>query len=389
MQDFLETKGLDVRWYDRFHEIPEKAYRQLAGDQKSPFLDYNWLCWLEDSGSVSPVHGWEPRHLALWQGSELRALAPLWLRNHSWGEFVFDFMWADAAAQLGVPYYPKLVGMSPLTPSDAYYFLVAPHHDSKALSARLWQEIQAFMDKEGIVTCAFNWVDKNWTPEMRERGFLLWEHQSYLWTNPGFHGFEDYLEGFSKNQRRNIRRERQKIVQAGLEVRVIQGSEITEKDFLSMYGFYKATNDRFGPWAAKFLNQEFFKGLQQRAAGSVVLFAAYEKNGGKALAMSMLLFNKRRLIGRYWGSRVRVDSLHFELCYYAPIQWAIEQGILEFDPGFGSPHKVRRGFRAVSSHSLHYFTEPLMTRLMENYLYQLNQDNQEQIDYLNSLLPLK
>ncbi|HSH70541.1 MAG TPA: GNAT family N-acetyltransferase [Deferrisomatales bacterium] len=376
------------RWLRSIAEVPKDAWDSLAGALDVPILEWEWLRQLERSGSVRPETGWVPLHLTLWRGTELVGAAPLYAKAHSEGEFVWDHAWADVARRLGAPYYPKLVGMSPATPITGYRFLVAPGEDEGRLTDLLLGAIDVLCRETGLTGVSFPYADPTWQGCLVERGFLAWRHQSYGWENPGLADFEQYLAAFTRGQRRNIRRERAAVAGAGVAVQSRTGREIRPADLRAMYRFYARTNARFGPWAAKYLSAEFFTGLGDGYRHRLLLFAAYREGREDPLAMSLLLTKGQGLYGRFWGSDEQVDGLHFELCYYAPIQWAIEHGVRRFDPGIGGEHKVRRGFRAVPNHSLHRFTDPRLQAVMAANLEHLNAAEQSRIEALNRAIPL-
>jgi hypothetical protein len=325
--------------------------------------------------------------MTLWKGTDLRAAAPLYVKSHSIGEFVWDHVWADVASQLGTQYYPKLVGMSPATPAIGYRFLIAPGEDEEAITATMLRQIQEFCDKNDLSGCAFNFVDEDWRPLLERLGYNAWRHQSFGWTNDGYRTFDDYLARFNKNQRKNIRRERRSMADQGLELRALTGEEIPEHYFAIMYRYYRNTNDQFGMWAARYLNREFFLRLTGYRHRILLVTAHTEGSKDDPVAMSFLLTKGDVLIGRYWGSADFYNHLHFNACYYTPIEWAINNGIRWFDPGAGSSHKIRRGFHAVANHSLHWFRDQRLNMVMSQYIHQVNDAEQEHIEYLNDALP--
>jgi hypothetical protein len=343
---------------------------------------------MEASGSMRPETGWLPIHLTVWAGTELLAAAPLYVKGHSEGEFVWDYIWADVAGRLGIPYYPKMVGMSPATPVTGYRFLMAPGEDEHGLTAAMVQSIDDLCRQNNMAGLSFNYVDPQWLTVMEDLGFVAWKHQSYVWENPGFSSFEDYLWSFDKNQRRNIRRERKKLSEQNLTIKPFSGERITLELLEKMYRFYERTNAQFGPWAAKYLNREFFTGLFDDYRHRILLLGACDReNDGDPVGMSFLLRKGEQLYGRYWGSTGHYDSLHFNACYYGPIEWAIANGVRRFDPGIGSSHKVRRGFQAISNWSLHRFYDPNLARIMAQHIGEINRMEQERIDSLNQAAP--
>ena len=384
-----DSNKFTILWKRRMSEIDRDAWDSLALPLKTPILEWEWLRLLEDSGSIVPERGWLPLHLTIWSGDRLAAAAPLYIRSHSMGDFVFDYMWADAAEQLGIEYYPKMIGMSPVTPVEGYRFLIAPEQDEQQLTAVMMKAIDTFCRRNKIASLSFHYVDPTWREQIETLGFTVWQHQSYLWTNPGLESFEGYLQLFNKNQRRNIRRERRQMVSQGIRIRPFRGDEIPEGFFPKMYAFYQRTNDQFGPWAAKYLTRDFFLGLTPAFRRRLLLLAAFtESDPAEPIGMSFLLIKGDRLWGRYWGSSGWYDSLHFNACYYSPIEWAIGNRIKSFDPGIGSTHKLRRGFRAVTNYSLHRLYDDRLRALMEMNIDRINRSEQQQVDELNRALPL-
>lgn len=379
---------LQPRWFSRFSDLPADAWTALTAALPTPILEADWLAHLEDSGSISPDTGWTPRHLTLWDGEQLVAAAPLWLKDHSWGEFVYDFGFAQAAGQMGRSWYPKLVGMSPATPSTGYRFLTAPGYDRAELVAQLLDIIEAWCRDSGVASLQFNFAEADFRAELEAAGFLAWTHQHYAFRQPAGTTFDDYLARFDKNQRRNIKREVQSLADQGLSIRLVTGEEAPDHWFALMGELYDRTNDKFGPWAAKFLEPAFFSGLE-KIRRHFVLAAAFEGDSAEPFALSFLLKKGQKLIGRYWGTRVEYPELYFNLCYYAPIRWALENGYTEFDPGAGSSLKIRRGFVAEPNWSLHKFFDRSLERLFRHFLPQVNAQEEGQIAQLNAGLPFK
>jgi predicted N-acyltransferase len=377
-----------LEWVQDISLIPKEAWNALADPLQTPILEWEWLHRMEVSGSMRPETGWLPIHLTVWRAAELVAAAPLYVKGHSEGEFVWDYMWADVAGRLGIAYYPKMVGMSPATPVTGYRFLVAQGEDEQLLGWIMVRAIDDLCRKNSMAGLSFNYVDPKWMPVMEDLGFIAWKHQSYLWKNPGFTNFEEYLWSFDKNQRRNIRRERKKLSEQNLRIQSFRDDQITVELLETMYRFYELTNAQFGPWAAKYLNLEFFTGLFEDYRHRILLLGAYDqRRNGDPVGMSFLLRKGEQMYGRYWGSNGHYDSLHFNACYYSPIEWAIENGIRNFDPGIGSTHKVRRGFEATANWSLHRFYDPTLARIMAQHIGQINRMEQDRIDALNQALP--
>jgi predicted N-acyltransferase len=379
-----------VAWISKIGEIPQVEWDALAMPLKTPFLEWKWLHNMETSGSTTARSGWLPNHLTVWRDRSLIAAAPLYIKGHSYGEFIFDHQWADVAARLGIEYYPKLLGMSPFTPAEGYRFLIAPGEDEDELTGIMVNAIDHFCNHNQISGCNFLYVDPEWRLVMERHGFSSWLHHGYIWQNQGFQTFDDYLNAFNANQRRNIKRERKAVGTAGLYLKALTGEEIPRSLFPLMYNFYSDTCDKFGWWGSKYLTKKFFEQLHSSYSERVVFFAAYsEMDDLHPVGMSFCLTKGDRLYGRYWGSLQEIDCLHFDACYYAPIEWAIQNGIQLFDPGAGGRHKKRRGFPASANYSLHRFYNSRLSQILRSHIHQVNDLEQQEIDAINQDLPFK
>ena len=385
---YPQTSAYSISWIQNIADIDRDQWDALAKLLPTPFLEWDWLRLMELSGSTTAKTGWLPHHLIVRRGSDLVAAAPMYIKGHSAGEFVFDHVWADVAGRMGIAYYPKIIGMSPFTPMTGYRFLMAPGEDVPGLTAAMMTEIDRLCQRHQLSGSSFLFADPQWHREMLDLGYFGWQHQSYAWLNRGYKNFDDYLAIFNSNQRRNIKRERLAIEKQGLSLKTLTGNSIPRTLFSLMYRFYEHTNDKFGPWGCRFLTESFFEGLYERYRHRLVFFAAYDsKDASLPVGMSMLVTKGKQLYGRYWGCNRLINSLHFNACYYAPIEWAVNHGIERFDPGAGGAHKIRRGFTSVPSFSLHRFSDPRMLQIMQNHIGEINRLEQEQIDALNHELP--
>lgn len=383
-----KAQQYSVAWITKIADISQASWDALAMSLKTPFLEWNWLNNLETSGSATGKNGWLPHHLTVWRDKQLIACAPLYIKSHSYGEFVFDNQWADLAQRLGVQYYPKLMGMTPFTPAEGYRFLIAEGEDEDELTGVMVSAIDYFCDRHNISGCNFLYVDPVWRQRMEQHGFSAWLHHSYIWQNQGYQNFEGYLGTFNANQRRNIKRERKAVETAGLLVKTLTGDEIPQPMFGQMYAFYENTCDKFGWWGSKYLTKRFFEQLHDNYRDRVLFVAAYSKEDDRQpMGMSFCLYKGDRLYGRYWGSLQEIDCLHFDACYYTPIEWAIDRGIQTFDPGAGGRHKKRRGFPATPNYSLHRFYNNRLAQILKSYIGQINEREQAEIDAVNQDLP--
>ena len=247
---------IQISWCDKIAQIPKAEWDTLAQPLKTPFLEWEWLNNMETSGSVTARNGWQPCHLIIRQNKELIAAAPLYLKGHSYGEFVFDHQWADLSYRLGREYYPKMLGMTPFTPAEGYRFLISPEENEREITKIMVKEIDNFCEGNQISSCNFLFVDPDWKEIMLDWGYSPWLHHSYIWSNKNFGTFDDYLKIFKTNQRRNIKRERKAVGKSGLKLAVLTGNDIPQDLFPLIYRFYSNTCDKFY-WGSKYLNRQF------------------------------------------------------------------------------------------------------------------------------------
>ncbi len=383
-------------------DIPRADWDALAAPYGNPLLGWGFLALLEESLSITPQTGWTPAHALARRDGELVAAAPFYIKTHSWGEFVFDFEFAEIAKRAKADWYPKLVGMVPATPAPAWRVLVCaasralPGEEGRLSLAVIDAAAQAARDA-GLGGAHILWPEAETAVLLRGRdsGWAMWDHQAFLWIDDGYRDFGGYLDSFSKNMRRNVRRERDSVAAAGVTTRFVGSQEAATTPALlaTMADFYESHNDKFGPWAAKFLERDFFLRLPEFMPDGWSLSAAFEGGPAKAasepVALAFLLEGKDRLYGRFWGARREVPGLHFELCYYLPIEYALSKGIGSFDPGMGSPHKARRGFRSIMAPSFHQPFDRRLADLMHRVLPGINTEERAQAAALDEELPFK
>lgn len=379
----------DVSWHSQISEIPQEAWDALALPLKTPFLEWEWLHNIEKSQSATARTGWQPCHLCIKRDGHLIGAAPLYIKHHSYGEFVFDHQWANVSSRLGLDYYPKLLGMTPFTPAVGYRFLVAPGEDETDICQMMVSAIDHFCDRHHLSGCNFLFVDPEWQQIMENLGFSAWLHHSYIWSNENFQTFDDYLKIFNSNQRKNIKRERKAVKQAGLTLKVLTGEDIPHHFFPLIHRFYSSTCDKFF-WGSKYLTKPFFANLYPHYRHRIVLAIAFEEADDKhPVGLSFCVRKDDYLYGRYWGSLDEFDCLHFEACYYQPIQWSIQEGITMYDPGAGGRHKRRRGFPAVPNYSLHRFYNQRMDQILRAYINEINAMEQAEIEAINQDIPFR
>ncbi|MEM9153716.1 MAG: GNAT family N-acetyltransferase [Cyanobacteria bacterium P01_F01_bin.33] len=372
---------LKFRWCHDITQVSAAAWSALVEPETAFCFEWEWLYCLEASGSAIANEGWLPCHLLVEQNGELVAAAPMYLKAHSYGEYVFDQEWARVSHQLGERYYPKLLGMSPFTPAtDSYRFLFHPDVSAADLLPAMMAEIDRFCQREQISVCSFLYVEPEWHQTLEKYGFVPRITHNYQWQNQSYQSYDDFLKQFNANQRRNLKRERKAVAQTGIEVKYYRGDEIPTHFFSLMYRLYSNTCDQF--WGgSKYLNRRFFELVEQYCRDRVLFVAGEFEN--KPVGMSFCLTKGDRLFGRYWGALEDIKFLHFCLCYYNPIEWAIERGIRNFDPGAGGQHKIRRGFPATPNYSYHRFYRSRLEKVLVPYLEQVNPLVLEELERMN------
>ncbi|MDR2182105.1 MAG: GNAT family N-acetyltransferase [Treponema sp.] len=389
MRDIPFSAPCTLRLASSIADFAKDEWNALVTDETIPFLEWEWLAALEESESICPRTGWYPFHLSLWKKEQLLAAAPLYLKNHSDGEFVWDYFWAEAAAGMGRRWYPKLVGTTPATPALGYRFLVLPGENGAELSALLLDAAERLCRANGIRGLHFLFADPAWAREkgsLVERGYAGWEHARFEWLNE-YADFDGYLSRFNKNQRKNIRREYQRHNEQGISLDIVENA--SPAYFRRIHELYAITNDKFIPWDARWVNGDFFLRLGKTFRRRVVFSSARYNGGEEPLALAMMIRKGKKIWGRYWGTGEDVRDLHFACCYYAPIEYCIREGIACFDPGIGSPHKIRRGFRACADTSYHRFFDPALEALFTANIAAVNSHERNSIAALNAELPLK
>jgi hypothetical protein len=395
---------LEIGFVQRMSDIPRDEWDSLAAPW-GPLLSWGFLALLEASGSMTPETGWTGAHALARRDGMLVAAAPFYIKTHSWGEYVFDFEFAEIARNAGIEWYPKLVGMVPATPAPAWRVLTRPGEEG--LERLVVEAAESAARESGLGGLHLVWPEPDTAALLRERPseargagrnfagrtFAEWEHQAFLWTDEGYGNFEGYLDSFSKNMRRNVRREREAVARAGVVTRMIGASEAATRPELltAMADLYESHNDKFGPWAAKFLERDFFLRLPEFMPEGWALAAAFRETPGEGepLALAFLLEGPGRLYGRFYGAREELSGLHFELCYYLPIEYALSKGIRSFDPGMGSPHKARRGFRSIMAPSFHMPFDRRLAALMGRVLPEINERERAGAAALDEDLPFK
>ena len=345
--------------------IPARDWDRLAGDD-NPFLRHAFLRALEQCGCVGPGTGWQPNHLTLWDAQRLVGAIPGYLKEHSFGEFVFDWAWAEAYARAGVPYYPKWISAVPFTPVTGRRLLVAEDSDPASLREYLIEAQLGFLRRQDLSSAHWLFTPAEDTQALEGFDLAVRLGCQYHWHNPGYRDFQDYLDQLKSKRRKEIRRERRQANAAGLEVTVLSGHEIEDAQWRTYHQFYCSTFDR--KWGYPSLTLDFFRQLGRDMPDSVVLALAQRK--GCPVAGALALRGPDALFGRHWGCAEQVPGLHFELCYYRLIDYCIRHGLRRFEAGAQGEHKITRGFEPVRTWSAHWIGHPGFRRGIHAFVQQ-------------------
>jgi uncharacterized protein len=361
----LPDESLSASIVGATSDIPAATWNSLvpstAGRVDNPFLDHAFFLALEESGSATKRTGWLPQHLLLTNGSgETVGLMPMFLKSHSQGEYVFDHGWADAFQRAGGRYYPKLQCSVPFTPVTAPKLLATQPAHRQALLAAAAQ----VADQNNVSSVHATFVPEEEEELAGSAGWLVRHDTQFHWHNNGFGSFEEYLETMSSRHRKVTRRERRNALCKGLTVKWLTGNDLTEAAWDAFFAFYMDTGGR--KWGRPYLNRKFFSLLSQAMAGRILLILAYD--GRTPVAGTLNLIGKDALYGRYWGCTRDVPFLHFELCYYQAIDYAIQHGIRTVEAGAQGEHKLARGYVPAITRSVHWIGNPGFRQAVADYL---------------------
>jgi uncharacterized protein len=364
-------------------EIGAPAWDALLAAQSdpTPFLSYTFLHALHESGSASPRSGWQPQYLSLWRGDALEAAMPLYVKGHSYGEYVFDWAWADAYRRSGLEYYPKLLSAIPFTPVSGNRLLAT----NPAAQRALVEALAVLQQDNDMSSTHILFPTEQEAGVLGETGFLLRSGVQFHWLNPGYRDFEEFLDTLERKKRKNIRAERRKVVDAGVSFRQVRGVDATEAD----WRFFKRCYD--GTYAAHYstpyLNLDFFRRIGAGMPRNILLIIA--ERAGKPIASSLVFHTADTLYGRYWGALEEVPCLHFETAYYQPLEFCIAQGIKCFEGGAQGEHKMARGFLPQKTWSAHWLARADFSDAIERFLQQESGGIASYIDELNERNPFR
>jgi predicted N-acyltransferase len=373
-------------WYDSFLDIPDSGW-DLFASAGSPFFDSRFLQGLERSGCIGTGTAWEPRVLFLKSENSFSLGTILYQKWDSYGEYIFDFEWANAYQRSGLEYYPKYTAGIPFTPvTSPKIFYKSTQPVSREKIKNLIAQIQARAIRDGISGVHVLFHPESEITNWSESGFSGRVTTQFHWTNRGYRTFQDFLDALKKDRRKTIRKERQILGEAGIRSEILVGEKILSEHCDLFWKFYKNTHQK--KWGQAYLNREFFRLIFQEFRDLLLLVLAYNKEGDP-IAGSLNFLGKDVLYGRYWGATHDIPFLHFECCYYQQIDYCIKNGFAKFEAGAQGEHKYLRGFEVVPIHSSHYFFHEGARLVINRFLDSESKHMDEAIHDWNLKSPLK
>lgn len=375
---------MDVKVVEHIDAIAPAQWNALAGGG-NPFLRHALLSAFERTGCAVKWTGWRARHLAVYDDGHLVGAAPIYLKDHSYGEFVYDFAWAEAYRRAGLRYYPKLISAIPFSPVTGRRLLIADHPRRDQIARLLIDAALELADRTDASSVHWLFPDADDMRVFEEKGMLRRDGFQYHWLNPGYRDFDDFLSTFTAQKRKKTKRERRHVAEAGVTIEVLEGRAIQARHWDLMHDFHQATIERYG--APPFLTRAFFHALAESMPENAMLVLA--RHGREYVGGALNLVGSEALYGRYWGGRPGYNSLHFEVCYYSAIDYCIAKGLKRFEGGAGGEHKLSRGFVPVPTCSAHWLKHAQFTRAVAEFLTRERNGIERYLDELNEHTPFK
>ena len=359
---------MHCKFYSSISDIPPALWIDLF-DSENPFVQHAFLLALEESGCVSPEKGWQAQHMMLMEEDKPLAVMPMYAKNNSYGEFVFDWGWAEAYERHGLNNYPKLITAIPFSPVAGPRVGVSSTADPGAVFAALLDALHQLAEMHHYSSWHLLFPGQRLQAallELKDEGaFLHREAVQFHWYNRDYSGFDDFLATLRSSRRKNLKRERRKVVEQGITMQRKGGAEISDEEWQGFFDCYMSTYRKRSGHDG-YLNRDFFDRLRATMAAQIMLVVA--RHADVIVACSLFLFDSRRLYGRYWGALQEFSCLHFETCFYQGIEFCIEQGLQEFDPGTQGEHKLMRGFEPVKSASYHWIADKRFRLAIADFL---------------------
>jgi len=379
------TTSPTARLIDGMNEVAPAAWDALAnppGQPSNPFVSHAFLSALEESGSVAAETGWQPAHIAVEDKGKIIGAAPMYVKNHSYGEYVFDHAWAQAFERAGGEYYPKLQVAVPFTPVTGPRLLTGGNAPAREALA---QAMMAFAKRLEVSSLHITFPTESEASALAAQGFLQRHDQQFHWHNEGYADFAAFLAALSSIKRKNLRRERAQAVANGIDVEWITGSDLAERHWDAFFAFYMDTGSR--KWGSPYLTRKFFSLVGQSMPEQILLVMA--KRNGRYIAGALNFIGGDTLYGRNWGAIEHHPFLHFELCYYQAIEFAIAKGLKVVEAGAQGAHKLARGYLPARTHSLHWIAHAGLRDAVARYLKEERRAVAEDMEALAEHAPFR
>lgn len=373
------------KFHTSIEQINQTVWDGLANGH-SPFCQYSFLYALETSGSVGGKSGWHPFHLLIYQNSQPVGILPLYKKTHSYGEYVFDFAWANTYRQHGLNYYPKLVAAIPFTPVTGARLMLSAKVDKQQLLPILCKEITEQLALLGMSSMHWLFVEQDISKLLHEQGQVQRHSVQFQWFNRQYSSFDDYLMRFNSRKRKNVKKERIKVINEGIKVVRLHAENLTAQNMRFFYLCYQQTYLKRSGHEG-YLTEDFFQTIFRDMPQNLMLVIALKDN--QPIASALFVFDQNQLCGRYWGALEDIQNLHFECCYYQGIEFCIEQNIAQFNPGTQGEHKILRGFEPIYCYSNHSLKELAFHEAVERFIQQENTQIEQYKNDTEKLLPFK
>jgi len=381
-----------VKFISSISKIAKTDWQTLCGTD-FPFTRYEFLASLENSGAAVSSTGWRAHHTLVYDDNRLIAVMPGYLKDHSYGEFVFDFQWAEAYQRSGLPYYPKLISAIPFSPVTGPRLCVRDGCDVKNIAAVVLETIKQITQEKNLSSWHVLFPEKLEADIFTELGLLTrmavhfqWFNKNSFDANNSYASFNDFLETFSSRKRKNLRKEREKVAEQGITLQRVEGKNITTEMWERFYHFYQLTYAKRSGHGG-YLSKDFFSALGNTMPENLMMVVAYKDNN--IIAAALNLKDKTTLYGRYWGCYEEYDFLHFETCYYQGIEYCIDNNLQRFDPGVQGEHKIQRGFTPVYTYSNHWIADARFRDAIADFLMREQKHIALYKEQAESLLPFK
>ena len=365
-------------------QVDAEAWNNLTG-RAYPFMRHEFLLALEQSGSVCEQSGWSAAHLLVIKQNQLLALMPMYVKQHSWGEYVFDHSWAQAYLQQGLDYYPKWLSAIPFTPCQGPRVVAQAGIDTLDVMRLMLDFIKQHAEQGGISSWHCLFPELPQLEQLRTLDLSVREGVQFQWFNQGYSDFNDFLNTMNASKRKMLKRERRKVSEQGIDLVRISGPDVSEQQWQIFFDFYSLTYLKRN--SQPYLNLAFFKQIAATMAEQLLLILALKDNQPIAAALSFI--GDDTLYGRYWGCYEDYHSLHFETCYYQGLDYCIEQGLKRFDSGAQGEHKIARGFEPVTTYSAHWLKDERYVKAIESFLEAERKEVQHYKQVASRYLPFK